>query len=102
MKKKKSSTKSSSAYTEKILFPISWEIEYSRLFAIIKLKNQSTRFDDVRLVDYSMFYQDQDLAEATLNISLMELVKESFKNEDKYLDWLEFYTLSGDIESDYI
>ena len=102
MKKKKSSTKSSSAYTEKILFPISWEIEYSRFFAIIKLKNQSTRFDDVRLVDYSMFYQDQDLAEATLNISLMELVKESFKNEDKYLDWLEFYTLSGDIESDYI
>jgi hypothetical protein len=54
------------------------------------------------MVNYKMFYHDQDLAEATLNISLMELIRESFNNDDNYLDWLDFYTKTGDLEADAI
>ena len=91
-----------SFYIEKSLFPVSWGVDYSLCSAIIKLANQSTGFDDVRMVNYKMFYHDQDLAEATLNISLMELIRESFNDDDNYLDWLDYYTKSGDLESDYI
>ena len=47
-----------SFYTEKSLFPVSWGIDYSRCYAIIKLNNQSTGFDDARMVNYKMFYHD--------------------------------------------
>lgn len=91
-----------SFYTGKTILPISWGIDYSRFNALIHLKNELTGFNDARLVDYRVFCFDQDLAEAALNISLMELVRESFNNDDAYLDWLEYAIKLGEISEEQI
>lgn len=95
-------TNNKSFYVEKSILPVSWGIDYSRFNAIIHLKNISTKFDDVRLVDYRMFCFDPDLSEATLNMSLMEFIRESFQNDDNYLDWLDMSIKSGELSEESI
>lgn len=93
---------SKSFYTEKSILPVSWGIDYNRFTAFIHVKNESTKFNDARMVDYRMFCFDKDLAEVALNLSLMEIIRESFQDDDKYLDWLDYSIKIGELEEDSI
>ena len=91
-----------SFYAGKSIPPVSWGIDYSRFNAIIQIKNELTGFNDARLVDYRMFCFDQDLAEVVLNMSLREVVRESFNDDDAYLDWLDYSIKIGEISEEQI
>lgn len=91
-----------SYHTEKYIYPVTWDIHYTKFNAFVNVKNQVTHFNDTRQINYSMFYFDQEITENFLNIALLEIVRESFNNDDKYLDWLEYSINTKQISDDAI
>lgn len=85
-------------HNSKTILPISWEVDYSKYLAIVKVKNISTNYSNTVMVDYRLFSFDPELSEATLNMALMEEVRSSFGNDDNYLDWLAYSVDKGLIE----
>ena len=80
---------------KKTILPVSWNIDYSKSLAIVNVRNVETGYDNTVLVDYRLFSFDSDLAEATLNIALMDEVQTSFEDDDAYLDWLAYSVEKG-------
>lgn len=94
----KKQLKSSYHVTQSIL-PVSWEIDYSKYIAFVKVKNLGSGYENTVMVDYRLFSGDTELAEAALNISLMDEVQNSFNDDEKYLDWLA-YSMDNDLIKD--